>query len=571
MRGFDLRQVPVFLDGIPVYVPYDGYVDMGRFTTFDLSEINVAKGFASLLYGANTMGGAINLISRRPVNAFEMDARIGTFSGKGYNWNVNAGSNLGKFYLQVGLSQIEQAYFLLPENFVAVQHENGKGRENSFRDDRKFSIKTGFTPNETDEYVIGYSKQQGEKGTPPYIGNDSNIMTRFWQWPKWDKESLYLISQTALGEHHWLKTRWYYDTFVNELFSYDDATYSSMERPYAFQSFYDDYSIGGNVELESRMFENNTLKLGIQFKNDVHRENDLGEPQQKFVDNTLSLGIENSYQVRPSLTIIPGISYNVRSSTEAQDYNPDEGVLIDFPANTNNAVNAQLGVYWDFHSNHSLQGSVSRKTRFATIKDRYSYRMGRAIPNPDLAAEFSVNYDLTYSGKLLEKLAVYASLYRSGIRDIIQQVDNVQPGLFQLQNSGNAVFYGLETSLNYLITKELNIGGNYSFIQRENKTNPDLLFVHVPDHKVFTYVDYNLKDKLSLLVSTEYNSKRFSTSYGTTAGAYVLANTKASYRFYDNFRIEGGINNLFDKHYSLVEGFPEAGRNFFVNLIFSNL
>ncbi|MDT8466614.1 Plug domain-containing protein, partial [Alcaligenes nematophilus] len=27
VRGFDSRQVPLFLDGIPQYVPYDGYVD----------------------------------------------------------------------------------------------------------------------------------------------------------------------------------------------------------------------------------------------------------------------------------------------------------------------------------------------------------------------------------------------------------------------------------------------------------------------------------------------------------------------------------------------------------------
>ena len=56
VRGFDPRQVPVFLDGIPQYVPYDGYIDFGRFTTFDLGEIRVAKGAASLLYGPNTLG-----------------------------------------------------------------------------------------------------------------------------------------------------------------------------------------------------------------------------------------------------------------------------------------------------------------------------------------------------------------------------------------------------------------------------------------------------------------------------------------------------------------------------------
>lgn len=33
MRGYDARQVPLFLDGIPQYVPYDGYVDFARFLT----------------------------------------------------------------------------------------------------------------------------------------------------------------------------------------------------------------------------------------------------------------------------------------------------------------------------------------------------------------------------------------------------------------------------------------------------------------------------------------------------------------------------------------------------------
>ena len=67
----------MFLDGVPLYVPYDGYVDFGRFTTFDLARIEVASGAASLLYGPNILGGAINLISRRPERPFEADLRLG--------------------------------------------------------------------------------------------------------------------------------------------------------------------------------------------------------------------------------------------------------------------------------------------------------------------------------------------------------------------------------------------------------------------------------------------------------------------------------------------------------------
>ena len=38
VRGFDLRQVPLLIDGIPVYVPYDGYVDLARLPLLTLRK-----------------------------------------------------------------------------------------------------------------------------------------------------------------------------------------------------------------------------------------------------------------------------------------------------------------------------------------------------------------------------------------------------------------------------------------------------------------------------------------------------------------------------------------------------
>jgi iron complex outermembrane receptor protein len=570
VRGFDLRQVPVFIDGVPVYVPYDGYVDMGRFTTFDLAQINVSKGFASILYGANTMGGAINLISRKPVSKFEINGRAGIFSGDGYRWNVNAGSRLGKFFYQVGASQLKQTSYPLSKDFKHRKYQQTDDRENAYRDDLKFSVKAGFTPNATDEYVIGYVNQQGEKGTPPYVGDDSKITTRFWKWPKWNKQSLYFISNTAIGINNKVKTRVYYDTFVNSLFSYDDTTYTKQSKGYAFQSFYDDYTLGGNAEFESRALSNNIFRLNVQYKRDVHREHDLGEPVQSYIDNTLSVGIENTYQILPSLAVVPGVSFNLRNSGEAQEYNATTKELTDFAASKNNAVNAQVGLFWNITSNHSLRGSVARKTRFATIKDRYSYRMGQAIPNPDLGAEVAVNYDLSYTGKIADRLNLQASVFKSDIDDIIQQVDNVQPGRFQLQNAGKAKFHGAEAGLDYQMIAGLKLGSNYTYIKRKNKTNPAILFTNVPEHKVFGYVDYSFPKRAEILVSIEHNSDRNSTSYGTKAKAYTLVNSKVSVKLYKFISAEAGLNNIFDRNYSLVEGFPEAGRNFFVNLVFNH-
>ncbi|NJO03855.1 MAG: hypothetical protein HC880_21235 [Bacteroidia bacterium] len=105
------------------------------------------------------------------------------------------------------------------------------------------------------------------------MGQDPSIRPRFWQWPYWDKESLYAIARKSLGAQTLLKGRVYYDVFQNALFSYDDSTYTTQNRPSAFQSYYDDYSVGGNLELETRLIPRNNLKLAVYYKHDTHREN----------------------------------------------------------------------------------------------------------------------------------------------------------------------------------------------------------------------------------------------------------------------------------------------------------
>ncbi|WLT08063.1 TonB-dependent receptor plug domain-containing protein [Bartonella apihabitans] len=44
IRGFDMDQASLLIDGIQVYLPYDNGLDTGRFLTPDLAEIQVQKG-----------------------------------------------------------------------------------------------------------------------------------------------------------------------------------------------------------------------------------------------------------------------------------------------------------------------------------------------------------------------------------------------------------------------------------------------------------------------------------------------------------------------------------------------
>ena len=576
IRGFDLRRVPILIDGIPVYVPYDGYVDLARFTTFDLAAIQVSKGYTSVNYGPNAMGGAINLITRKPVHTFELNGATGWLDG-GYRSNFNIGSNLGKFYLQLGASKYKKDYYSLSKAFTPTSHEDGDHRNNAYSDDEKISAKIAYTPNTHSEYAISYAYQHGNKGTPVYTGSDTlNSLykkPRYWRWPKWDKQSIAFLSNTRIDSTQSIITRLYYDQFINTLNSYDDNTYSTMEKPYAFSSLYNDYTLGAIVQYNKDFGRIDQLTGSLQYKQDVHREHDLGEPVAKMADITTTAAVENRLRLAKSWQLFTGISFNNRSSLKAQHYNSDLDQLETYPSNHNNAVNLQGALQYNISKENVVQLSVARKTRFATTKDRYSYSMGNALPNPDLKAEYTINYELSYNGSYLNNtLHLNGALFYSQINNTILSIDNVlydtasQTELSQLQNRGRSSYKGMELGINYHPWAAFTTGISYTYIQRSNLSNPEIFFTDVPKSKLFTFVQYDINSWLSLHADGEFDAKRYSTSYGTITDGFTLFNASAKIHLWKYFFLEGGVNNILDKNYALTEGYPEAGRNFFINL-----
>jgi iron complex outermembrane receptor protein len=101
VRGFSTRgQVPFYLDGIPVYVPYDGYVDFNRFQTSDIAEIEVSRGYTSSLLGPNALGGSINLVTQTPTRKYDGDALIGTGAGDALLSALRLGTRRDHFFAQ---------------------------------------------------------------------------------------------------------------------------------------------------------------------------------------------------------------------------------------------------------------------------------------------------------------------------------------------------------------------------------------------------------------------------------------------------------------------------------------
>lgn len=569
VRGFDIKHVPIYVDGIPVYVPYDGYPDLGRFTTFDLSEIVVSKGFSSVLYGPNTMGGSINMVTRRPTEEFEASGGAGGAPGD-YHSYLNVGTNQGLWYAQVSGSYMSSDGFHLSDDFEPVDAEGGGKRDNSYRSDGKVSIKLGLTPNETDEYVIGYVNQHGEKGVPVYAGESDSVKKRYWQWPYWDKESVYFLSRTAIFDDNYVKTRLYYDTFKNKLMSYDDDTYSTQNKKSAFTSFYDDYTYGGSFEFGTRFIPRNLIKIAAHYKHDYHKEHNEGDPEQEFEEDIFSIGLEDTIDITDDIYVIAGVSYDYVETATAEDN--QDGEIVDFPKGDASSFNPQIGLFYEI-GDGLAHASVAYKTRMPSIKDKFSYKMGTALPNPDLDPEVSINYEVGYKHTFLDRLTVEGNVFYNDISDYILMVtvpdpDDPNATLEQNQNVGEVDQYGVELGFSGTIIDSLSAGVNYTYLHYDNKDSEDEL-TNTPEQKVFAYLEYTPLERLSLLASLQYETSRYSSSDGEReTDDFTLLGLKASYEFVEGFTIEAGVSNLLDEDYEYDEGYPEPGRTFFANFRF---
>lgn len=136
VRGFDRYQVPLSIDGIRVYLPADGRLDYGRFLTADIAQIQVAKGYASVLDGPGAMGGAINLVTAKPTKALEAKAGGTLTLGReaeytGYNVHALLGTRQDLWYAQASYTRNFQDHWDLPGGYepTADSAEDGGHRD----------------------------------------------------------------------------------------------------------------------------------------------------------------------------------------------------------------------------------------------------------------------------------------------------------------------------------------------------------------------------------------------------------------------------------------------------------
>ena len=423
------------------------------------------------------------------------------------------------------------------------------------------------------------------------IGNGSWAL-----YPVYNKTSLYAKTKTKIARETFLNFTGYYDKYYNEMRRYDDETYSLMNRNSSFRSIYDDYSAGGILTFSTKALNRNAITFTINEKYDHHKEHNAeiaanpaigqtfraGEPEQSYKDNTLYAGIEDVITLTDWLDAVVGASYNQRKNILAQEYGTHyltgaRNVLYDFPTGNDSAFDFKGGLVFKPTENQNITLSASKRSRFASQKERYSSRFGGQVPNPDLKSEYSIAYDLTYTGKVLDnKLQYEVSGFINDVTNAIYGltvgVDGSGRSIKYNTNLGKALYQGFEAGVGYAPVEYLSLGANYSFIEMKDKTqNSDLKYTDIPNYKLVGFATISVPEiKTKLHVNTETYGKRYLDSQGTEeAPDFTLVNAKLNVTLYKGLEFNFGVNNLLDRNYYWAAGWPQAGRNFISGLSYN--
>jgi iron complex outermembrane recepter protein len=618
LRGYSSQgQFPLYLDGIPIQVPYDGRLDFGRFLTNDIAEIEVAKGYSSPLLGANNLGGSINLVTRQPEKKFEVDASHGAGSGELFVESLQLGSRMEKFYFQGSVDWVQRDYYPLSGNFPLQQptkpwSQTTYDRNQSNSKDAKYNGRIAFTPKGRDQYVFSYINQKAVKSTPLYAGPNLDASLRYWKWPYWNKYSYYFISNTGLGEASDIKLRVFYDQFKNGVSSYDDYSYTTQKKGYAFTSDYDDHSDGASTEFSTRILPRNSIGASFVFKDDTHNSTDFvptRSPREIDRSQTFSMGFQDVITITSKVKATVGFSADYLRGLHATAYNKNKTGLVPITCDTNltnNSFRGCLPHVWTFNPQVSVSYSFTRRdTLFATFADRgrfpllsefYSTKFKSALTNPDLKPEHSRNWDIgishAFGSRTVGQIEYFHNDMRNSIHSVqIFDVDGVCTGnttypnyCGKYVNIAKESHQGVEMSIRSTPIARLTLDANYSYINRnllykwadmpdvsQKNTTIDLL-LGLPKNRVIFNATGELPHKALVMATYRYEGgitlqdntyKPIRASVGTSFGTVDIGTVVP---LFEGFSAQFGIKNLFDRDYYYTAGFPEAGRNWFYNL-----
>jgi vitamin B12 transporter len=537
LDGGNSNYTKVLVDGVPANTP-GGLIDFSNFTLDNIDKIEVVHGAESALYGSDSMDGVIQIFTHRGttrIPEFTAFADGGNFAtGHG---GAELSGLLGRFDYSSGVSDLETS---------------GQGPNDAFRN-RTVSGNFGWRVFDTARISLALRDNDSEAGTPGQTLLQPANLTDTISLQDFDA-GLHADFATGSHWHHQLSGAETYfresnfDPFFSSFFQYNRAGFTA-------QSTYlvHEFALTGGYQYE---VENGFLgSIGMNER----RNNQAG-----FLDAR--------WQPIARLTLNAG--------ARAED-NADFGTRVVPRAGVSYVLRVAQGAFGDTRL-HATYGQGIVEPRFDQ-----SFGNDPCFPgNPFLSPEESRTFHAGVDQKLASgRVRFSADYFDSRFHNIISFL-NVSPspaclavgapfGAGTFFNTNLARARGANFSGEARITRWLSGSANYTYDSTRTLSAPtdpaDLDPNYLPGSRLLRrpvnsgnlMLNANYW-RLNWNISGYFTGQRFDYNYpGQIINpGYALVNLAATYNVARGFSVYGRINNLANKQYQEVYGFPALGREF---------
>jgi iron complex outermembrane receptor protein/outer membrane receptor for ferrienterochelin and colicins len=462
IRGFTESELKVLVDGIPANETYFRTIDLSQYPVAGVSEIKVVKGIPSVLYGANSMGGVVNIVTKKGEEEPSASGEVLVADYSTLHSAVSGGGQLSNLNVFVTYVYQSSDGYPLSDDFDADDanvgkdspyHEDGGVRDNSDYIKRALTGKAGVE-SDSGRVYLSFDWHDNEQGIPVEYN-------RYWRYTEWKQWHLNLVGEQQAGDLL-LKARAYY--FSHDDTVTDDAqqTIAAGGRSWFDASTYDDYSAGGMLRADWTVRENLALRSALQYQFEQNRQRELNPKggngkilvagwtdDAVYETETWDAALEAEGRFG-RFTILAGVSYDL--------YRPLRSTGL-APGDDADALNPQAGLRCALTDEADVYVSVGRKTRFPHMKELYSQHAGG---NPDLDPEYSDSVDAGFELALPNRPwqpALRVAVFYNDVHDMILSVDTAD-GESRYENIGRATTQGAELTVQVVPVEELELSVN---------------------------------------------------------------------------------------------------------------
>ena len=510
--------VLVLIDGRPDIMGIFGHPLSDAYFLHDVKKIEVIRGPASLLYGSNAMGGAINIItnhSHPDGYHAELPIRYGSFNTAQAYLHQSYGSGKWGGSLSAG--------------YRSSDGYREKGRDDYTSKSGNLEVNYALTTSArmtVNSYVCDYLIYDPGQITAPVSDYWYDILRyggdmTFNHSGKWLESDLKFHYNA--GDHK---------IHDSDKISADKANYTST-----------DYTLGLVLNETWYYAEKSRLTAGLDLRKYGGKANNSGTIYENDVDEFSGL-FDVQHQLFKPLFVNGGLRYTTHT-TAGDQWIPAAGLSWLLPRD------------WTF----KLQ--YAEGYRNPTLKDLYLFTPA----NEDLLPETSQNVEMTIEKRFYGFLNTSLTVFNTKVENLITSVFVPALGYKQNQNSGSVKINGAEIEGQLLLPPSFVVNWSASYSDYSEITFAS------PKTKLNLGIRYQPIQPLRLTLQMEYIDGLFSDDnpydYSINPvqlGNYLLLDVRGTYDFSKYLSLYAEVNNLLNKEYETMAGFPMPGINFSIGI-----